>query len=50
MKFIAPSKDDIPAKCKEKIAKSTDPHYELVLLLTEDKQFTLYQLQIQQKS
>jgi len=25
MKFIAPSKDDIPAKCKEKIAKSTDP-------------------------
>jgi len=23
MKFIAPSKDDIPAKCKENITKST---------------------------
>jgi len=25
MKFIAPSNDEIPAKCKLKIAKSTDP-------------------------
>lgn len=25
MKFIAPNKDEIPAKCKENIAKSTDP-------------------------
>jgi len=25
MKFIAPSKEDIPAKCNENIAKSTDP-------------------------
>jgi len=25
MKFIAPSMDDIPARCSEKIAKSTDP-------------------------
>jgi hypothetical protein len=25
MKFIAPNIDEIPAKCNEKIAKSTDP-------------------------
>jgi len=25
MKFIAPRIDEIPAKCKEKIAKSIDP-------------------------
>jgi hypothetical protein len=25
IKFIAPNNDDIPAKCKLKIAKSTDP-------------------------
>jgi hypothetical protein len=25
MKFIAPSRDDIPARCSEKMAKSTDP-------------------------
>jgi hypothetical protein len=25
MKFIAPSIDDIPARCKLKITKSTDP-------------------------
>jgi hypothetical protein len=25
MKFIAPNNEDIPAKCKEKMAKSTDP-------------------------
>ena len=25
MKFIAPNKDEIPAKCKENMAKSTDP-------------------------
>ena len=25
MKFIAPNKDEIPAKWREKIAKSTDP-------------------------
>jgi len=25
IKFIAPNKEDIPAKCKEKIAKSTLP-------------------------
>lgn len=25
MKFIAPKIEDIPAKCKLKIAKSTDP-------------------------
>jgi len=25
IKFIAPNKDEIPAKCKLKIAKSTDP-------------------------
>jgi hypothetical protein len=25
IKFIAPNKEEIPAKCNEKIAKSTDP-------------------------
>jgi len=25
MKFIAPSIDEIPAKCNEKMARSTDP-------------------------
>jgi len=25
MKFIAPSMDEIPAKCNEKMARSTDP-------------------------
>ena len=25
IKFMAPNKDEIPAKCKLKIAKSTDP-------------------------
>ena len=25
MKFIAPNNEDTPAKCNEKIAKSTDP-------------------------
>jgi len=25
MKFIAPNKDDIPARCNEKMARSTDP-------------------------
>jgi hypothetical protein len=25
MKFIAPNIEEIPAKCSEKIAKSTDP-------------------------
>ncbi len=25
MKFIAPNKEEIPARCKLKIAKSTDP-------------------------
>jgi len=25
MKFIAPNKEEIPAKCNEKIARSTDP-------------------------
>jgi hypothetical protein len=25
MKFIAPNREEIPAKCSEKMAKSTDP-------------------------
>ncbi len=31
MKFIAPNKEDTPAKCKEKILKSTEaPEWEVV--------------------
>lgn len=33
MKFTAPNKDEIPARCKEKIAKSTDaPEWAMFLL------------------
>ena len=44
IKFTAPKIEEIPAKCKEKIAKSTEAPLWAILEDKGDKQFSQFQL------